>query len=153
MFPSRKCHIRNRIQFLIAPRRFDGRCAHVDAFDVLAIVGDRQREAALIAEAIEHFARCISPRRPVILALVEERAGLLPFARSKTKVMPFSFARISAGTSPCKHADALLEPFEQPHLGIVALQNSLRREKLDQDFDEQRLSAVPVAWLRVCITR
>ena len=37
-----------------------------------------------------------------------------------------------------KYADALLKPFQQTHLRIVALQNPLRRKKLDQDFNKQR---------------
>ncbi len=38
-------------------------------------------------------------------------------------------------------ADPLFEPFEQAHLGVVALDNPLGREQLDQNFDEQALVA------------
>ncbi len=40
-----------------------------------------------------------------------------------------------------EHAHALLEPFEQAHLRIVALEDPFGREKLHQNFDESVLVA------------
>ena len=46
-------------------------------FDMLAAIGNGEREAALVAEAVEHFAGGIAPGGPVIFPLVEKRAGFL----------------------------------------------------------------------------
>ena len=44
------------------------------------MVGDGKRKPTLIAEAIEDFARSVSPSSPVVFALIEKRSGLLTVA-------------------------------------------------------------------------
>ena len=81
--PSRKVTLVVGIQLLIALCRCDRRGRHVNALDVLAIVGHRQGEAALVAEAIENFSGRVSPRRAMILALVEKGSGFLAFQQDR----------------------------------------------------------------------
>ena len=80
-----KIHVPGGVEVLVALRRRDGRRRHVNALDVLACVGNRQSEAALIAEAIENFPGCVSPRRAMILALVEKGSGFLAFQQVVSK--------------------------------------------------------------------
>ncbi len=138
-----KSDVGDGIQFLIAARGCDRGGSHVNGFDVLAVGCDRESEAAVVTEAIEHFAGCVAASGQVVLALVEERAGLLSFRRrSYTKLIPFSLAIISSGTSPCSTLTRLVEAFEQAHLWIIAFEDAFRREEFDQDFDEEVLQAV-----------
>ena len=53
----------------------------VDRRHLVRLPRDLQREAAVVGEAVEHAPAGVLPRRQVVLALVEEEAGLLPLAQ------------------------------------------------------------------------
>ena len=85
VLPFAEMHVRDAVQLLIAARRLNCGGSHLDAFDVLAAVGNRQRKSALVAEAVEHFAGSVAPRGPVIFALVEKGAGLLALSPDRRR--------------------------------------------------------------------
>src|SRR5579864_8971776 len=67
-----KIDVGDGIQLLIAPRGCDRSGSHVSGLHVLAVAGYRESEAAVVAEAVEHFAGGIAASGQMILALVEE---------------------------------------------------------------------------------
>ena len=78
----------------------------------------------------------------MVLALIEEAASLLPVVQVVAEEQSVLVRTHFLGDFAVKHRDALIEPFEQPHLRIVALDDSARRKKLHQQINEQRLESV-----------
>jgi hypothetical protein len=72
----------------------------------------------------------------MIFALIQERAGLLTFGKIVCEGDAIFLRNNLVRNFAVESADALIEAFEQPDFGIVAFQDSIRREKLDEDFDE-----------------
>src|SRR5277367_836177 len=116
-----KGHVRHRVQFLIAPRGLHRCWPHVNSFHVIAAISNRQRETALVTEAIQNFAGRITPRGPMIFALVEERAGLLALRQVVDERDAVFLRQNFLRHIAMQHAYALRETFKQPDLGIVAL--------------------------------
>ncbi len=86
---------------------------------MLTVAGHREREAAVVAEAVQHFARGIAASGEVVLALVKEGAGLLSPAQIVNKTDSVFFGDDLFRNFTMQDAYALLKAFEQSHLWIV----------------------------------
>jgi len=126
---------------VIAARGFDGSGGHINAFDMVALVRNGQGKAALITEAVEHFARRIVACGTVIFALIEKRAGLLAPLEIVNKGDAVFLGQYFVRDFSMENTDALVESFEQTYFRIVSLENALGRKKFEENFDEQALVA------------
>ena len=124
---------------LISACRFDscGR-SEVYALDVLALVREGQREAALVAEAIENAAGGVAPRGQVVLPLVEERPRFLALGRvrrgrSRRSARP----RSGSGTSPCKTPTRCSRPSSSRTRGSLRSRIPFGRRARREDLREQ----------------
>ncbi len=73
----------------------------------------------------------------MIFALVEKRAGLLAAFQVIDEGHTVLLGKDLRWHFAIQNADGLLEALQQPHFGIVALQNSLGRKKFGQKLDDQ----------------
>ena len=116
--------------------RDDGVLRHVEGDDLRGVGRHGEREPALIGEAVEHPAARVAGRRRVVLALVEERPGLLPLPgvdadghRALAHV-----DRLGHGAADELHL--LLEPLQLPHARVVPRQDAGGRDELLEQADQ-----------------
>ena len=75
---------------------------------------ERQREPAVVAEAVEQPSARVARGRLAVLALIEKQPGLLPAPRIDLVARRRPRApSMDSGTVAVQHLDPLLEPFEQ----------------------------------------
>ena len=98
------------------------------------MVGDGERKSTLIAEAIEDFARSVSPSSPVIFALIEKRSGLLTVAEIVNEGDTVFFCHDLIRNFAVEDFDALFEALKQAHFRVVAFKDALGGEQFDEDF-------------------
>ena len=96
-----------------------------------AAAAERQREAAVVAEAVEQpAARVDAPRPRGSRADRETGRSSGPCRRSTSYSIPSSVTRDRVRHLAGQHVDALLQAFEQPRARIVARQNAARLQQL-----------------------
>ncbi len=99
---------------------------------------ERQREAAVVAERVQQASARVAARRLAVLALIEERAGLLA-GRQCGDVGDAPFADHDLiRHDAVQHLHAAGQALVAPHRRIVAREDSPGREPLHQHVDDLR---------------
>src|SRR6266545_7611934 len=104
--------------------------------------GHLEGEAALVGEAVQDAPAGVGPGRGMVLALVEEEAGLLAVVEVGQVRDPVLLHLDRRGDGPVEQADLRFQPFELAHLGVVALEDPLRLEQLPKRVHDLALAPV-----------
>jgi hypothetical protein len=96
----------------------------------------------VIGKAIEDLAARVGSGSLVVLALVEESASFLAVMQI-VDVLDAALARANFFRDfAVENRDALFEAFEKADFRIVALDDSERRKKLDEELDQHRFDSL-----------
>src|SRR5262249_16912862 len=112
----------------------------LDRGDPARATGERRdREAAGVAEAVEHLAaRGELAHALPVLALIEEEAGLLALLDVDAEVEPVLDDRAARRVAvAAREADAGGQRLELAHLGVGALEDRLRRGELRERVEDR----------------
>src|SRR5579862_1909130 len=120
-----KSDVGDDIQLLISACGSNRSGCHIACLHMLAVAGHRESEAAVVAEAVEHFARSIAPSSQVVLALVKKGASFLPSAQGVDKSDSVFLGDNLVRNLTVQRGYGLVEAFEQAHLWVVSFENAL----------------------------
>src|SRR6202041_699301 len=109
---------------------------------MLAVAAHREGEAAVVAEAVEHFARSIAPSSQVVLALVKKGASFLASTQVVDKTDSVFLGDNLVRNLTVQDGYGLVEAFEQANPWVVSFENALGGEEFQQDLNEEVLQAV-----------
>ena len=99
----------------------------------LALLREKQREPAVVAEAVEQAAARVAGGGFPVFPLIEEKAGLLPVTDVHAVGRPGPPADFDGLRHVTRqHIHALLEAFERAHLRIVPRKDAARRQQFVQ---------------------
>ena len=90
----------------------------------------------MIGKSVENAAASVTPRRLVILALVEKRPGLLALPKIRLQSDDAFTHGDPVGDLAVENRDLRLEAFELANFRIVPSEDTARREQLDEHLDE-----------------
>ncbi len=120
----------------------DGVGGDVEGLDRLALRREREAEAAVVAETVEHPAVRVTRGRLAVLALIEEQAGLLPAPRIDGVGDAGFVDADRLRHDAVQHLDLLLEAFERADFRIVAREDAFRAGHLGEQPDQRRRQAI-----------
>src|SRR5437899_810947 len=135
-------HVGEAVELRVAPHARHRLRGDVDGQDLARRSGRGQAEAAVVGEGIEHTALRVAARHAVVLALVEEQAGLLPMPEVGLEAHAVLGHRDRLRHLAVQHAHLRGQPLEGAHARVVALQDPARREHLDERGGDLALQRV-----------